>query len=364
MQVGIIQNFYYQNRKATSLKNTPPPPSFKASAPLQAVSAKASGGVEYLMRVIANILSNLFQPESSKVLTKSIANLVPKQNKDFLESLNQIARIYSTQKIINTNLDEEILEQIVNEGGSTIFMMNHSNQTEDPQMLAVLNAFLTDAYIKNGNEEFPLPKIILNEDILKTMNPTKRKAFENFGAVGIDASLENGDKGVNTRAFLPLVKDFVRDKCNIFIFPEGRLAIRKDLEFFQRFQPGVANLVDKILKLKKQVRVVPVGFAYGSGEQKDLTAMNIGTPIIIKRNEVGTTITKGDAGKTVESPLYSFLNKHKEEDVMITCNGQPVAQKEVADYLRSILCENLEINSNIAQKELKTLFEQSEVESF
>ena len=38
-------------------------------------------------------------------------------------------------------------------------------------MLAVLNTFLTDAYKKIGNSDnFPLPKIILNQDILTTMN--------------------------------------------------------------------------------------------------------------------------------------------------------------------------------------------------
>ena len=46
----------------------------------------------------------------------------------------------------------------------------------------------------------------------------KRKAFENFGAVGVDASIEGGDSSVNARALFPLVKDFVRNKCNIFIF--------------------------------------------------------------------------------------------------------------------------------------------------
>jgi hypothetical protein len=60
----------------------------------------------------------------------------------------------------------------------------------------------------------------LNEDILKTMNPIKRKAFENFGAIGIDASIAGGDKGLNARVFFPLMKDFVKNKCNIFIFPE------------------------------------------------------------------------------------------------------------------------------------------------
>jgi len=186
------------------------------------------------------------------------------------------------------------------------------------------------------------------------MNPTQRKAFENIGAVGIDASVTGGDKSVNARAFLPVLKDFAQNKCNIFIFPEGRLAARKDLTFYDRCQPGIANIINKMLKIKKSVKVVPVGFAYGKKAQ-DITAIQIGTPLELKRNGDMTTVTAGDILKSKNSVLYNFFDKNRTtKDVVITSNGEPVSINEVTDYIHSIVCENLEINSDLAKEKIKT----------
>ena len=354
MQIYNTSNLYLNNHYNVQ---------FKKAQTLKSAKSNFSNGMEYSIRVIGNRVSDLLQTKSSKEITRSIAQLKPAQNAFYLAQLAEISRLYSTNKIIDVNVEDAILEQIASKGDSTIFIMNHSNQAEDPQMLGVLNTLLTEAYKKQGVEKFPLPKIIMNEDILKTMNPTKRKAFENFGAVGIDANLTGADKSVNTRAFFPLVKDFVKNNCNIFIFPEGRLAIRKDLELYDRFQPGVASLINKMLGLKKEVQVVPVGFAYGEGKQKGLNAMNIGTPIIVKRDGESTTVTKGDIEKNKESLLYGFFDKHKNEaDVVITSVGKPVGQSEIPDYLKTILSENLDINSNLAKERLKKPFDKSEFE--
>ena len=340
--------------------------SFKGHFTRQLTSAKSEHGLEYGMRVIGNKISNLFTSRSQKQLIKTIAAITPERTRLYLEQLAEVGRLYGTQKVIDVNIEAGILEQIAATDEATIFIMTHSNQSEDPQMLAVLNTLLAEAYKEAGKDEFPIPKIILNEDILKTMDPIKRKAFENFGAVGIDASVIGGDKTTNSRAFLPLVRDFVKDKCNIFIFPEGRLAVRKDLDLHGRFQPGVASLINKILGLKKSVRVVPVAFAYGSGEIKDLTAMNIGEPIIIKRDKEGTTtITKGDIEKSPESDLYGFFDAHKkEEDIAITSGGVPVKSIDVTDYLKTILCENLEINEKLAKERLEVPFDENDYELY
>ena len=206
------------------------------------------------------------------------------------------------------------------------------------------------------------------------MNSTKRKAFENIGAVGIDASVVGGDKGVNARAFFPIVKDFIQNKCNIFIFPEGRLAIRDDLDLYDRFQGGIASLINKIATIKKDVTVVPVGFSYGrhtkglKGEiigEKGLNGMSIGTPIEIKRVGNTTTITSGDILKNKNSILYDFFNKHKNEvDIQITIEGKAVKPDKIADYLKTILCENLEINSNLAKQKLEIPLEKNRFDMY
>ncbi len=337
--------------------------SFAGRKSTEKSSNQVLGGAEYSFRVLANKFNDFFEPKFSKKITNDIAALTPKQDKVYLEQLGEIGRIYGSKKIININIEDEVLEKIAKKGDSVIFIMNHSNQSEDPQMLAVLNTLLTEAYKKCDCDKFPLPKIILNEDILKTMNPTRRKAFENFGAIGIDASVVGGDKGLNARAFFPLMKDFVKNNSNIFIFPEGRLAVRNDLDLFHRFQPGVASMINKMLSLKKEVTVVPVAFAYGKGDLKNLNSMQIGTPIDIKRNGDITTVTKGDIEKDKNSLLYNFFDKNKDsEDIVLTSKGKPVMQNEVTDYLKTILCENLDINSKIAKEKLNEPYDDADVQ--
>lgn len=358
----FMQNYNYQfnfNSNKYLYKNYQP--TFKATPTVKVASAK----IEYAGRVISNKFYNLLLPKYLKKITADIASLTPARNRKFLEQLAEIGKLYASQKIIDINIEDGILEQIAKSGKSAIFIMNHSNQYEDPQMLAVLNTFLAEAYKKEGCDEFPLPKIIMNEDILKTMDPVRRKAYENFGAIGIDATVNGGNKGVNARAFLPLIKDFIQDKCNIFIFPEGRLAVRKNLAFCDRFQDGIGSLINKILSIKKEATIVPVGFAYGKDEQKNLTAINVGTPIIIKRDGENTTITKGDICKNPESGLYGFFEKHKDqENVTITSDGIPVEQHEIPDYLNPILCENLDINTEMAIKKLDEPVSESDMNEF
>jgi len=359
MQITPIYNTYYKNQN--TITNAPKTSTCFRSKEM-APSAKSQGKSEYSYRVISNKISDLFSSKSNKHLLEQLANLKPKSDRAYMEQLSEISRLYATQKTIDVNIEDGILEKLANKKESVIFIMNHSNQAEDPKMLAVLNTLLTEAYKKSDCEKFPLPKIIMNEDILKTMNSTKRQAFENFGAVGIDANLVGADKNVNARAFLPLVRDFARDNCNIFIFPEGRLAVNEKMSFNKRFQPGVANLINKILCVKNEVTVVPVGFAYGKGKNKNLTSMNIGTPIEIKRVDDKTCVTCGDVMKDKNSVLYNFFDKNKEsKDVTITSKGEPVGAGEVSRYLKTILCENLRINSELAVEKLNVESPTSEI---
>ena len=187
------------------------------------------------------------------------------------------------------------------------------------------------------------------------MNPTKRKAFEALGAVGIDANISGADTKANARAFLPVLKDFIRDKCNIFIFPEGKLAIRTDLDLDERFQIGIAELINKVLGIKKEVTVVPVGFSYGKGKNKTLTGMHLGEPVKFTRKGEDTTSTSGSVLKSefAFDGFKNFFEKHKNEtDVVITENAIPVKPDEVTDFIKSILCENLNICTKEAQKRI------------
>lgn len=301
---------------------------------------------EYLFRIIGNRFADKFESRENKIITQHIAQIIPEQKKSFLNKMNDIASFFSTHNPVEVNYEDKILEQIAQKKESTIFILTHSNQKKDPQMLALLNKMLADAYEAVGNTEaFQLPKIILNKDILTTMNPIKRKAFENFGAVGIDANISSKDSSFNAKAFFPVIKDFLRDKCNIFIFPEGRLAIYKSLPLEKRFQSGIAELINKLLNSKKQINVVPVGFGYGK-----VDSIQIGYPVVFKRNGDVTTVTKGSIPKS-ENPLSKFFEKFsKQTDIPITENGKPVEQNNLTAFIKGILCENLKVCASIASK--------------
>lgn len=348
MQIYSIPNHSISYNK-TTLKNNRV--NFQGSSKMPLKKINFQQKKEKLSRIIGNKILDLFQSKFGKNFIKAVANIKPQRNFEYLEKLLEISSFNCTEKVFDINSEDHIIDDIATDGKSSIFIMNHSNQFEDPQMVVLLNLLLNESYLINKVKNFPLPKIIVNDDILKTMNPTKRKAFENYGAIGIDANLFDADKKANARAFLPIVKGFLKNECNIFIFPEGRLSVYKNLEFFDRFMPGTVNLVDKILNLKNEVRVVPVGFAYGKNEKKDLVGINIGNPLIIKRNNDITSITKGNVLQDKNSDLYEFVNKHKnEEDIIITKNGEPVSKDKIVGYLKTFLSENLEINSKLAQK--------------
>ncbi len=311
----------------------------------KASAEKGLHGLEYGLRIIGNRIADLFSSKKSKFITKCISLVKPEQNEKYLNLLEEISNYYSSTKQIGVNLEDKIIEKVVQKDSPSIFIMTHSNQSEDPSMLAVLNTLLSKGYKDAGKgSTFPLPKIILNQDILTTMNPTKRKAFEAFGAVGIDANIFNADKATNARVFLPVIKDFIRGKCNIFIFPEGKLAVKKYLPLDQRFQNGVAEIINKVLGIKKEIDVVPVGFAYGKGKDKCYTGMHIGKPVTFKRMDDKTTITAGEieGSKFANEILVKFFEKHKgETDVVMTKQGEPIKPSEVTDYIRELLSENL-----------------------
>lgn len=352
-------NFYYNNselRSDYSYQNGVDALSF-TGANIYANAEKRLQKIEYMFRVIGNRIASLFEKKSAKLLTKDIAQITPQSNEKYLSQLFLMGHHYGSKKIIDVNIEDMVLEKIAKENKANIFIMNHSNQKQDPAMLAVLNTLLAKAYKDAGKENnFPLPKIILNKDILKSMDITKRKAFENFGAVGIDANIFSADKKSNAKVFLPLIKDFIQDKINIFIFPEGKLSVFNHLDFDVRFQDGVVELINKVLNIKKEVSVVPVGFAYGKGKNKGISGMHIGEPIKFKRDGEITTTTSGLALKSEFAPevLKKFFVKHKNKtDVVITENGVPAKLSDTPDFIKGILVENMKICACEAQNKVK-----------
>ena len=92
--------------------------------------------------------------------------------------------------------------------------------------------------------------------------------------------------------------------------------------------------------------------------------MNIGTPIVVKRVGESTTVTKGDIEKAPDSCLYNFFKQSDTPDVEITSQGMPVNKSEISKYLKTILCENLEINEKFAKARTEIPLDDSEVQLY
>lgn len=365
----LITNYYnikyptankYNKSCTKDCKNTN---SINFTANINSISEKKIQKCEYALRFIVNRIIDLFESKKIKKITKNISEIVPEANEKYLEKLEEISTFFSTSKDIDVNIEDKILEKIAKNDQSVIFIMNHSNQKKDPTMLAVLNLLLSRAYKENRKtQNFPLPKIVLNQDILKTMNQTKRKAFEAFGAVGIDANIYTADKKVNAKVFLPLIKDFVQNKSNIFIFPEGKLAIRTDLDFNKRFQPGIAELINKVLGIKKEVTVVPVGFSYGKGKNKKLTGMHIGEPLKFMQKDNLTIIAPDSRSEYTFDGFKSFLNKDENGiNITIIKNATSGKTYEVTDYIKNLLAEKLDNCSKEACKQIQNNAKSDEI---
>lgn len=309
--------------------------------------------VEMLLRRGLNKFGSLFNPKKDVALQQKILAL-QEDSPAFMHVLFDLGRSVAKGKTVEVNVESERLRRIVESDEACIFIMNHSNQVQDPRMLGFFNSMLAREYILNEKSSHcPRPKILLNKDILEAMDPGQRACFEKIGAVGIDASLFGADSTQNAKTLLPVMKRFIRDKAHIFVFPEGKMCIFDQLGLEYKFQTGIAEIVSGMAKAKKRVKVVPLGFAY----RKDLGSIHIGEPVYFKRDGVNMLVTRGNIDSSFASNDYvDFFGKgavDEDKFKLLTAKGVPVVGKEVSDYVSGVLCENLRICIDEAAQAIK-----------
>lgn len=311
--------------------------------------------VEFFFRRMFNKINDGFESKEMQNIYKEFL-AVDEKSEIFIDKLIIAGRKFGCKKEVEINIESGLIEKIAKSGKSHIFIMNHDRQAADPEMLAIFNTLLCQEYKRLGlATNCPRPKIILNEDILLSMNSEKRKVFEKVGAVGIDADLYSNDNARNARALLPLLRGFMKDKVNIFIFPEGKLAGRK-VPLKQKFQQGAAEMINKLAGKKGEVNVVPLGFAYNNGSKKNLASIHIGKPVVFRMTEHGLTSSKGNVDSEFASKHYKkFFLTDDSNGKVITDNGIPVEGKDLPAYISGILCENLDICKKEAQKLLPSI---------
>ena len=138
-------------------------------------------------------------------------------------------------------------------------------------------------YVNQGLQETcPRPKIIVSRNMLKIICRENGNIYKHLGLTEVDASLDNRDTRANISSMKHLLQEFVDNKSNIFIFPEGNNSEYQDKQFSERMQPGVAEFIKMATSMKKNVRVVPVGIFYAN-DRNSLGNIFIGAPINYKK---------------------------------------------------------------------------------
>lgn len=348
--------------------------SFKAYMPkgFYRQAEKCSLGVERIERNIVNRLHNYIDiimvllsklkshitrnPQKNNIcLTRENLEIIKANPLFELQTIYNVSKSLCLDKEIEINIENNELANIANDDEACIFIMNHDRQKEDPKLFAFFNALLTREYINNGLEETcPRPKILINKDIIETTNESRQVLAEALGAIGIDAGIHCANSFSNGKIISKLLKEFSEDKTNIFIFPEGKMALFRNTDPQWKFQTGIADIVKAAAGRKKQVKVIPLGFAY----KKDVGSINIGKPLYFKKIGNEILFQPGDVEKGMQDKTYvDYVNNANSEDgwYKITSDGNLVDLKNINKYIAGILCESLTLSKKKAGESIKNV---------
>ncbi|MBQ6516784.1 1-acyl-sn-glycerol-3-phosphate acyltransferase [bacterium] len=300
---AITPNTFYNARPLTFCRNRQNLPQANSSV---LASQKSSHDCEILGRKTVNRITGLFNKkfvdQANEVLSK-----IDRPTPEYVYAIAGTGRVFSQNKEVEINTEDEIIQELANSKRPHIFIMNHDNQTADPQMLGFFNTLLNEEYIISGQAAAcPRPRIILNEDILTTMQPKMRNIFEKLGSIGIDASLIGGNKVANGKKMVQIMKEYEKGESNIYIFPEGKNCAYKNWTLEEKFQPGIASMISRMIS-KGDVSVVPLGFAYNKSD-KNLSSIEIGKPIVFEKNK---NSDKDEIFNTLCSALSETVAKAK-----------------------------------------------------
>lgn len=281
---------------------------------------------------------------------------------EYTYAFQKICKQIAIGKEIEINIESGLLKKLAASDESSIFVINHDNVVDDNALLAFFNYLLSKEYVAaNKIVSCPKSKIITTETILKEQGPKMRKLYEKFGLVSVDSRLLKNKKAKsNSDNLSPIKQEFIQNKANIFIFPEGRMSKFPELEIENKFQTGIAKMIQSAAIFKDKVKVVPLGFSY----RDNVGAIYIGNPVYFKKNgdELMVSISNATSKFASEDYLKFFQNKKVGEDFqVITSNGSPLKNKELPDYVSGILCENIKICKKEAESSLANKVENNEI---
>ena len=267
------------------------------------------------------LLQNLPKVNKTNEVLKQIENEPDKYTEELAKIRNSI-----DNKYIVINNEDHVLERVAKSKNSTIFVLNHPNYHKDKFVYVILNSILSKLYIlENKQAQSPMPKILVSRNMLKVVHNKIGEIYKKMGLTPIDASLQNKDSNFNAVSIHSLLKDFVNNKANIFIFPEGNNSSYLDKPLEERLQNGVANFVKKAVNNKRSVRVVPVSIQY-TKEKNSLGKIFIGKPLFFKKRKNEIIYTDGQTKQKIKTIEY----KNSTSEILNTiCQSMKFGLKKV-----------------------------------
>ena len=289
--------------------------------------------LDLMPRKVINKIVYPFQKKNLNKFSEALKNVQP-ESAQYCAEMAVLTERLPLKGDILCNFEDGFISQITNSDMPVIFVMNHSKQNRDPKMLATLNSLLALGYIKAGKAvSFPKPKIIMNENIINSAVEEMQEIYKKFGAIGINIH----EKTVgNIREMRKLIEGYIDGLMNIFIFPEGKNCVRKDLPFDSRFQDGVSKIAEKILNSGKPVKVVPVGFWYGK-DKSIFGSIFVGKPIYFKK--LHGKIYSNSANSTSEFAPFDLKTSFNTGHQIRTIDGTKGISKQIIQNMKICMRE-------------------------
>ena len=267
-------------------------------------------------RTLANKISFVCNKSGIKNLNNNFA----KMNPNSAEYIEELAKVGNTlnKKYIITNIESNTLKDISKSNESTIFVLNHPNFHKDKFVYVILNSMLNKMYVNEGKQLIcPRPKILVSKYMLTMLGKKMGNIYKQLGLVEVDPAVKNRKIASNAIPMKQLLKEFVQDKSNVFIFPEGNNSALKNKSFEEKIQPGVADFVKQACKLKKEVRVVPIGINY-TNDKNCIGKIFIGEPMYFQKGSEETIFSQN--GK-IESLVSTNPKESTGKILNKICNG-------------------------------------------
>lgn len=262
-------------------------------------------------------------------------NGVDKKSPDYIEKVINVCRAVVKDEQPAINLESKRFSEIADSKESCIFMMNHDRASSDARKFAVSVIALYSEYLQRGRaQDCPRPVILVSDNLLKPMGKKLRAIFESAGIIGIDATIFSHGGANNAGKLMRALHDFKENKVNFYIFPEGKREILRGVDPKIRFQQGLAKMIQKLLQKKKEIKVVPLGFAYG--KKPGESSIYIGDHVLFKRDQDRALFTRGN----IDSEDLSGDN---ETFSTITEADTPIEGEALTKKITEILFENSRI---------------------